>query len=171
MSFIPSSDLLAALKPRLAELTLPAPFVSAPAFDKVEIFREADVPKAMQELRLFASRLCLLVPDGNEYEPGVEGRVLLTRCHRKLVILLADKQPARPQEASTGSATTPGALLLAELVEDTLTARPVIAEPAYCEILSAEPATITDENSQPGRVAWIIEARIFAGVTKASLTR
>ena len=163
MSFIPTLDLLSALKIRLAALEL-SPGVKA--FEQVEYYSQPRLIQALQDLRLFKNRVCLIVPDDDVYEHSLEGRVLDTHCLRSVILLFADRDVGRRQDASTGDPSgTPGVIKLNQLVVDDLLGhslgfdegrvRPDVGGPILIEGKDREHST--------GREAWHLDLTIEAG--------
>lgn len=165
MSFTPTLSILAALKHRMEFLELED---GRRAFEVVAYYSAPDLIRALQELRIHKNRVCLIIPDSDEYENEVSGRVLFTRCFRRVLILLADRDFGRRQDAATGDGTNPGVILLDNLVISDLLGQTLGFDGVRVEPVFAQPVLITgkERDETTGREAWQIELMIEAGVTK-----
>ncbi|MHB8520725.1 MAG: hypothetical protein ACYDH9_08195 [Limisphaerales bacterium] len=166
MAFIPTLNILSALNTAIAALKL-ADGTTA-AFDKVAYYDKPDLTRALAELRIFANRICLIVPDGDRYESQVDGRFAIVQAHRTVILLLADRQPAVRQAASTGDTNTPGVVKLNQIVVDALCGVDLGIGAVRVLPQHGEPVMISDaaRKDLPGREAWTIELSIAAGRAK-----
>lgn len=162
--------ILGALKERLAALEASA---GQPAFERVEIHGSPLLSRATRELHLFKQRLCLLVPEGDSYRNESAGRVLVTRCTRRVLVVCADRDLASPQAAMTGDADTPGVLRLSELVVAELTGHSLGLPGCRVTPLRGRPLIPSEAERQdaPGREAWLLELAVESGVIKTSAGR
>lgn len=159
---ISTLDLLAALKARLSALTLES---GDRLFERVEFFAEADLLGALQELRLFKKRICLVVPAGDAFQTEPTSTHLQVGIVREVVVLLGDRDVARPQEASTGGPGNPGVVAMKDQVFEALINHRLGFERRFLRLSCTEsqPLTITDATDQPGRRAWQMTWTAHAG--------
>src|SRR5688572_21331605 len=108
-TFIPTLELLDKVKTLLAALET-APGVKL--FDKVEFFAHADIVAALEDLRIFKQKVCLIVPSGDSYENAEAGTDLRSEVQREFVLLFADRDYGKRQDASTGDATRKGVIYM-----------------------------------------------------------
>ena len=161
--FVPTLTILAALQTQISALKLADG--TTPAFAKVVYYDKPDLLRALQELRVFDNRLCLIVPDGDRYENTTDGRVINGIVHRSIILLLADRQPAVRQAASTGDAQTPGVIALNEIVVGALYGSDLGLASVRVLPEHATPVQISDANRRdlPGREAWSLDLTVTAG--------
>lgn len=166
---IAALDILTALKTALSAVTLPSS--SDAAFDRVEYFSQPNLMTALQELRIFKKRVCLIVPDGDQYEHEYQGKVLVSRVVRRVILLLADQDYAVRQSAETGSSGTYGVIsldqrVIAALIGQNLGLGPsVLVRPTF-----SQPVLIAgnERDTLSGREAWHIDLDIDCGYSKTT---
>lgn len=169
MSFIATLSILDALKAHLTALEISA---GVAAFQAVEYYSQPRLIQALQDLRVHKNRVCLIVPDDEVFENELSGRILITRRTKQVIILLADRQVGRRQDASTGNDSgTYGVETLGFCAMDELTGLSLGLAGCRIRPTSAGPVTIegTDREKATGREAWRIELDIEAGIKKTTL--
>ncbi|HEY1170234.1 MAG TPA: hypothetical protein VGH19_02585 [Verrucomicrobiae bacterium] len=162
MSFIDTLAVLAKLKTRLAALELEA---GTPLFDKVEYYSSTDLLKALQELRLFKNRVCLIVPGDDDFVNDVSGRSLNTVLERHVFLLLADRDYGRRQSAATGDENTPGVIAMKDRVVSELTGKNLDSRQVLVKPVNGTPLLIQGPKREEaaGREAWNIELVVECG--------
>ncbi len=116
-TFIPTLDLLAAVKAAIEAIEV-SPGVEL--FETVEFFSEPDLLKALDQLRLAKSSICLIVPDSDRYETTKAGRENRTEVFRQFFLLMTDRHFGRAQSGSTGDGSHQGVVAKKDRVEDQL---------------------------------------------------
>jgi hypothetical protein len=167
MSFVPTLAVLDALKLRLSALEIENGVL---AFEKVETYPQPRLIQALQELRIFTNRVCLIIPDGDLYQNELRGRNLITRCLRRVILLLADRDFGRRRNASTGDENTFGVLRLGDAAIDSLTGESLDLANVRVRPALSQPLLIAgkDRDESIGREAWMIHLEILAGVVKTT---
>lgn len=161
-----TNTLLAALKTRLEALQwTPGGGSPEALFQKVEYFSEPDLIKALAEIRVARNRVCLVVPDDNDYANEVSGSTMTTGVERGVFLVIADRDHAAGKDALIGDARRPGVLLMeAKVIEDitgvNLGIRGVRVKPLAGRQVEIAP---DDEKQIPGRKVRVIELVIEAG--------
>lgn len=165
-AFIPTLELLAKVKTRLAALT------SAPGvllFDKVEFYAHINIVSALEDLRIFKQRVCLIVPSGDSYESENAGTDLRTVAYRDFVLLFADRDYGRRQDASSGDAQRVGVVGITNIIESDLLGANLDYAPRLIHLHPVEgsPVLLTsqDKDRLNGREAWTMTWRYCAGKT------
>ena len=85
-------------------------------FNKVKIFDLQDLMKAMEELFAYGNRIALIGLDAINYSNTVQGRTLIVEQSLSITVIIADRRFSDRQKALMGDSTTPGALLLQNVV-------------------------------------------------------
>jgi hypothetical protein len=158
-------ELLAALKTRLSALTVGS--TSEPLFERIEYYSEPDLLRALQEIRVFKKRVCILIPAGDTFETETAGNssTLAIKIEREVVILLGDRDVTKPQEASTGGDGNPGVVAMKDQVFDALVNHDLSLGQynLFLRPTDSQPLTIADETEAPGRRAWQMSWIAHAG--------
>lgn len=164
MSFIPTLELLAKVKTRLAALN------SAPAtllFEKVEFYAHSDLVAALEDLRIFKQRVCLIVPSADSYESQNSGTEIQTEADREFVLLFADRDYGRRQDASSGDAQRVGVIGMKDIIEGDLLGANLDYNPRLLRLrpVAGEPVLLTsaEKDRVSGREAWAQTWRYCAG--------
>jgi hypothetical protein len=92
-------------------------------FDDVQFYSQPNLLLAMQELKTFKNRICLIVPTFDEYQYQMSGASVEVHVEREFIFLFCDKDVGFRQKASTGDPNDPahpGVLALAEYLENNL---------------------------------------------------
>lgn len=162
MAFIDTITILGKLKTRLAALEL---VPGTPLFDKVEYYSSTDLLKALEELRLFKNRICLIVPGDDDFGNEVSGRTMTTEVARHIHILMADRDYGRRQSAATGDANTPGVVKIKDQVVDDLVGKNLDSRFCLVKPVESGPVLIQGPRREDaaGREAWTLELAIDCG--------
>ncbi len=161
-------DILNALKTKLTALQITS---GVAAFDRVEFFSQPNLIVALQELRIFKKRVCLIVPDGDQYEHEHAGRVLVSKTVKRVILLLADQGYGKRQSAETGDSDTYGVIALDKAVIDLLIGQnlgfgpSVLVRPTFSQPVLIEGET---RDQLSGREAWHIDLDIDCGPRKTT---
>lgn len=179
MAFKPTITVLNVLKARLEALQWTPPGEGAepePAFERVELFDMSDLEAALRELLVFKGRCCFIILDSERFDNSTEGQKLLSRQVRTVVLMIADRNYAKRQKAMVGDSSTPGVLVLKDLVLNGEANAPeksvlglmksgaenlgVVAVP-----VSGSFVGLRDEgrDNLPGRLAWSIDLELRGG--------
>ncbi len=162
MPFTDTLTVLAKLKTRLAALELTA---GTPLFDKVEYYSSTDLLKALQELRVFKNRVCLIVPGDDDFMNEVSGRTLNTVVERHVFLLLADRDYGRRQAAATGDENTQGVIAMKDKVVSDLTGKNLDSRQVLVKPVNGTPLLIQGPKREEaaGREAWNLELVVECG--------
>lgn len=158
----------------VTELKLPlgVPWQGKPAFHTVRIFDLQDLAKAMEELFVYASRICLIGLDSVDHSSVVRGRTLQVERTLSVTLILADRRHADRQLAMLGDAgTTPGALCLQKLVVDGLAGElpgGAVVRPGTGRLVSLENEKRKDET---GRILFAQDFTVNLDFDAVSLSR
>ncbi len=160
-TFIPTLDLLNAIQTAIAALES-SPGVAV--FEKVAFYSEPDLVKAIEELRLVKSSLCLIVPDADRYEMTKAGREMRTEVLREVVVLMADRHFGNPQAGATGDATHLGVVAKKDILEDKLTGLNLGFQPRLIRLhpVSGQSFQIALDKGG-GRKAWQMTFEVSGG--------
>lgn len=161
MSFIPTLDLLTAVKLRLEALLLPGTTTGEKAFERVEFHVNKKLREALQAMIVTEQRVAMIVPGGHSFRNVPEGHNKV-RSYRTSTfdILIADRDyAAQGHEAVFGGAEAIGVLTLADLVVDEFAERPQLGLP-YVALQPEEGAEIAvadeDVKDSPGRECFVL---------------
>ncbi|MCD6050545.1 MAG: hypothetical protein K0Q55_1948 [Verrucomicrobia bacterium] len=162
MPFIDTLTVLAKLKTRLVALEIEP---GTPLFDKVEYYSSTDLLKALQELRVFKNRVCLIVPGDDDFFNEVSGRSLTTVVERHVFLLLADRDYGRRQAAATGDENTPGVIAMKDHVVADLTGKNLDSRMVLVKPVNGTPLLIQGPKREEaaGREAWNLELAVECG--------
>lgn len=159
-----TTTILPLLKALLEALTLTPP---TPLFEKVEVFSMINLLQALEDLRVFKNRVCLVIPGDDAFENEVAGRELRTPTYRSFHLLMADRNYGARQRASTGSveSTNPGVIVMKEKVEDALVGINFGLLGARVRPIHGEPFALQDDDrdAAAGRECWKFEISVEAG--------
>jgi hypothetical protein len=163
MAYVTANDILGGLKTRLESLTMGTPAV--PTFEQVSVYQAAQLVRALQDLRGLRGRVCLIVPDGDAYTHTVLGRVMVSQCTRRVLLLLTDRH------IGTLSADQVDVLEIDQSVIASLTGDDLDLTGVRIEPVSSEPISLTDEEraNLPWREGWILTLNIVSGNSKTAL--
>lgn len=170
MDFVSTSEILTALKAKIVALQLTD--MSA-AFEKVAVYSKPNLAQALQDLLIFEDRVCLIIPDGDDYQNEDSGRILISKCTRRVVLLLADRDYGDRQAASTGDGDNPGVIELDRLVVNSLIGDNLGLARVRVKCDVSEPFTISakERDQLSGREAWHLDLAVEAGVLKTVIQR
>jgi hypothetical protein len=98
----PTPVVLEAVVDRLRSLRLGDAAPGQPAFHKVALYDHPNLTAALDELLTFSDRLCLVIYQGEQFEPVRQGRHLHLRQTLDLQLLIADYHPGNRQLAHFG---------------------------------------------------------------------
>lgn len=151
-TFISTLDLLNKLKAFLVAMEL-TPGVLL--FERVEIYENADLVKAIADLKISKNRICVIVPSADEYENGFAGEEVRTEAKREFIFMLADRVAGNTQAGLVGNDTKPGVAKMKGLVEEALTGNNLGCMPVRIRLhaLSGGPVTLASED-KANRSCW-----------------
>ena len=170
MSYATTTTTLEAIQDAVTALTLPtsSSLPPGPAFDVVRSFDVEDVSKALEELLVTKSRACFIFFGGPTHENDLQGHVMFSRRVLDVTFLLTDRHFRDRQIALVGDDTTPGVLLLADILIDGLTTTlsgDIVGLPG-----SGRPFAI-ETKAHPARVCWQQEFQFHGGFKTVALPR
>jgi hypothetical protein len=121
MTFVPTLSLLTALRTAITAIALPSSFSAVPdypkAFTTVEIWGVVDLVKAIEEMRIFDDRFCLIVASNDHFDSAMKGSVLTSEQRTEIELLFADRNYGRENLALVGEQdVSPGVLVLKDLL-------------------------------------------------------
>lgn len=90
MPFIPTVTILTALKALIASITV-ADDDATKLFDAVELFHTPEMGSAIKRLLITQSRICIIVPSGDDYESIAAGDYVQTTAKLEFDLLIADR--------------------------------------------------------------------------------
>jgi hypothetical protein len=160
-TFISTLDLLTKLKTFLAALEL-SPGVKL--FERTEIYENADLVKAIQDLKISRDRICIIIPSSNEYATNFAGEQVQSEAKRQFILLMADRVAGSSQGGLLGTATKPGVVKMSDMVEDALTGNNLGCMPVRIKMhaLSGEPFSLAAED-RSNRSCWQMTWQCSAG--------
>jgi hypothetical protein len=163
-TFIPTLELLGKVKTLLAALeTAPG----TKLFEKVEYYSAADLVSALEELRIFKQRVCVIVPSANQYESEMSGTENHLKCWREFVLIFSDRDYGRRQDASTGDAERVGVVAMNDFIEENLAGQNLGYKPRLLNMhpLDGEAVALTKAQKEilSGRSVWSMTWRACAG--------
>ena len=176
-SFVKTLDVLNGVKAAIAALQLAAAYSSVAdypkAFTEVQIYRNADLLKALEDMRVYDDRACFIVPGGDDFDNAMDGRVLSAKRSSDVILLIADRNYARENLALIGDETGPGVIVLTDLVLEMLTGI-TLGLPGVCLTpMSGEPLHLTSKQQEdaPGRDCWALTFNTTAGAVRVAQPR
>ena len=167
--------LLRALVAKLQALEWePAGGGAVPAFGSVVIYDLRDQAEAMKDLLGLDQRQALVIYEGDKWTGTVDGRHLNTEVVREVSVVVSDRQLGDRQAALVGSANNPGALLLSDLVLESVAgnlsvpvedAANAVESRAWVEPVEAVPMVIEGKlrSELVGRSTKVLSLRIHSG--------
>jgi hypothetical protein len=177
MSFIPTVDILAALKVAIVALQLPAQYSSVSdypkAFTAVEIYAREDLTKAFDDLYLQDDRACFIVPGGDDHQNVIEGRIGKSHRSTEVHLLLSDRDYNRAQSELVGGAEAPGVITLKDLIVNSLMGANLGLRGVFLLPTNGTLMVLSDKEQEnaPGRAGWAQSFTTSAGIMKAGIPR
>jgi hypothetical protein len=176
-NYIPTLDILAALKAKLEAIQIPAGLPAGvgtgPLFQRVEYYDNENLADALSKLIIIKQRVCFIVPMSDHYENDLSGGAFLhSRRLTEIVLLIADSSFTKGgQDAVFGGEKNIGVvrmkdLVVEELVGTTLGLPGVALAPADGNFI-----TVSDEKAKdkPGRECWVQPFETWAGDARIAL--
>jgi len=169
-----ATEIAQALVSALAPLQwAPAGRPPEPAFERIELFDMAALPRALGELLATEDRIAVVVPGQERFSARIEAphRLVITRV-LPAAILIADRVLGDRQAALYGSDANPGAVGLLELalpaVVGQLLPNPggVVCQPVTAAIFDLAAG---DPEASPGRAVIELDIECSGGTLAASL--
>lgn len=136
------------------------------AFGLVSRFAVTDLEEAFADLLTTEQRVALVVCTGRDWQIMEEGPKTSMRRTTQVSVVVSDRILGDEQAAWSGSATTPGAWGLADLVPGAICGRLLDAPQAVDLLPVGEQDVSIDrevETNLPGRAAVIIEFQAIGG--------
>jgi hypothetical protein len=170
MAFIPTLTILAALKARLESLVSSG---STALFEKVAYYHTPNLGAALMDLRIFKTRVCLIVPGGDTYRHNQQGRHLQTIITREVHLCMADRDFGNEQSAQTGSATHLGVIAMNEIVVNSIHGDNLELVGTRFKCRDSIPFQFRDvgQAELPGRQVWQLNLDIEAGELVTAVSR
>jgi hypothetical protein len=154
-TFISTLELLGRVKARLVAMEASA---GVPLFDKVEFYAQPNIVKALEELRLFKQKICLIVPSGDDYESEFAGVDVRSEVTREFVLLFSDRDYGKRQDASTGDEKRVGVIAMKDAIEENLLGQNLDYNPRMIRLrpMTGEAVLLSDKDKDrlTGREAW-----------------
>lgn len=151
-----STDVLNALKTRVATMVNPESDPLTFAFQSVAIFDLTDIVAALNELFTFGERVCFVILEGEDFREEVSGRELRYHQTRRVSLLFSDRNWGDRQIALLGGALSsqPGVLKLKDLLLARVTG--VLLDGVYAAPDSGELIELHDQAraDAPGRIVY-----------------
>jgi hypothetical protein len=168
---------LEVVRAKLAVLqwTPPGGGAAVAAFGSVSVFDMTDLVQALRELLAFKDRVALVIHAGETWEHVIDGQELRSHLTREVQLLLSDRAWAKRQDALLGTATTPGALALKDLVVPALhgiliagtdTASAIYGQPQAGELIELQDRARKD---LAGRIVYRQPVELIGGMLVSKL--
>lgn len=170
MSFIAALTILEALKTRLESLESAT---DVALFEKVRYYHSPDLEGALIDLRLYASRVCLIVPGGDNYRNNQQGRHLQTIITREVRLVIADRDFGNEQHAQTGDANTLGVIAMNEIVVNSIHGDNLELVGTRIKCRDSIPYQFKEvgQENLPGRQVWQLNLDIEAGEDVSAVSK
>ncbi|MBI5693668.1 MAG: hypothetical protein HZC55_26625, partial [Verrucomicrobia bacterium] len=167
MSFVPTLQILFALKAELESLPLPEGAPGEKLFERVDFHENKKLREALADLLIVKQRVCIVVPGGDSYENFKEGRTVRSVCTQTFDLLIADRAWARGgHDAVFGGPSNLGVLAMKDAVRDHFVAHPQLGLP-HVVLTPQEGAHIeiadSDAKDSPGRECFVLHYSTPAG--------
>lgn len=176
-SFVRTLDVLNGVKAAIVALELAAAYSAVAdypkAFTEVQIYRNADLLKALEDMRVYDDRACFIVPGGDDFDNAIDGRVLTAKRSSDVILLIADRNYGRENLALVGDESAPGVIVLTDLVLEKLTGATLGLSGVCLTPMSGEPLHITKKEQEDalGRDGWALTFNTTAGAMRVAQPR
>lgn len=177
MSFIPTLDILSAMKVALLALQLPATYSAVAdypkAFTTVETYRNENLLKALEDLFAYDDRVALIVPAGDNHSNHTEGSNIYSARTTDVVVLIADRDYSKSQAELIGGPEAVGVVALKDLVISAFFGQNLGLTGVALAPTDGQPLTLTDKerDEATGRDCWAQTFTTAAGRAKAAIVR
>ena len=167
---------LDALVTVLSALLWAGPSGDEPAFKRVELFTDLDLPEAFKRLLLSESRICLVIYSSDAFETQRADRQIIVRRKQELYVVFTDRVMSKRIDALVGSApdgptSNPGLLALRDLVLPAISGL-LVPQPTGIVCLPTRGSLLQvadNSNKLPGRLAYLLEIELQGGWLKADI--
>jgi hypothetical protein len=162
---------LDALVLALSALQWAGPSGNEPAFKRVELFDDLDLPEAFKRLLLTDSRIALVIYSSDTFETQRADRQITVRRTQELYVTFTDRVMGKRLDALLGTANNPGLLKLRDLVLPAiiglLVPQPngIVSTPTRGSLLQVE----NTDRKLPGRLAYLLEIELQGGWLRADV--
>lgn len=174
MSFIKTVPLLQAVKARLEAMTV-ADGDPTLLFDDVELYHTPEMGSAIKRLILSTSKICLIVPSGDDYESTGAADYVHTTATLEFDLLFADRvySTTKNTAAIFGGASNVGVVPMKDRVLELLHGAAVGLTGVVLTPLAGSFVTVKDDQDPklkdtPGRESYIATWTTWAGEQSAS---
>ena len=178
MSFVPTLSILTALRTAILALQLPSSFADVPdypkAFTTVEIWGVVDLVRAIEDMKIFDDRFCLIIASNENYDDETKGRVVTTQRDIEVELLFADRNYGSENLALVGEAgVSPGVLVLKDLLVEKLTGANLGLPNVALIPASGGPFTLSGkvQDALAFRETWNQTFKTSAGLVRKDLGR
>lgn len=140
-------------------------------FETVKAFDLDDLALAFEELLVFKNRVAFVVLTDEQQSTLTKGMTLTTIFRDEFSILCSDRSYKNRQLALLGDATTPGVMMLGDILVQGIMGEP---SPGYvCEPTGGEMFALAGEtrDDEIGRIGWRQNVRMHGGREERSLSR
>lgn len=133
-------------------------------FDKISFYPESNLGRALMDLRVMASRIALIVPQGDTYENQRQGQVATAARNSEFMVIIADRDFSIDAAQMQSTRSSPGILNLKDLTVQLLTRKSFVIESRIVWFAPREGAVVQidwkDDNERApkadmkGRESW-----------------
>jgi hypothetical protein len=142
-----------------------------PAFKRVELFDDLDLPEAFKRLLISESRIALVIYSSDTFENQRSDRQMIIRRKQELYVVFTDRVMGKRIDALLGADNNPGLLVLRDLVLPAITGL-LVPQPAgiICAPTRGSLLQVEDTDRKlPGRLAYLLEIELQGGWLKADV--
>ena len=174
MSFIKTVPLLTAIKTYLEALTVASDDATL-LFEEVVLFHTPEMGSAIKRLLLSQTRICLIVPSGDDYQSTVTAGYVHTTAELELELIFADRVWSTTQNTSAlfGGGSNIGVVPMKDRVVESLTGADIGIPGVVLAPLAGSFVTVKDDQDpklkdSPGRESYMSSWSTWAGEYSAS---
>jgi hypothetical protein len=146
-------------------------FAGQTIFDAVKVFDLEDIGKAFEELLIFKARACFVVLAEESQEVTYKGANQITQFKNHIALIYADRSYKNRQLSLVGDTTTPGVLMIQDILINELAGEPI--DGMVCELGGGELFAIDgkDRDNTIGRIGWRQDVVLHSGRIVRQLSR
>ncbi len=174
MSFLKTVPLLQAIQTFLASLTA-ADDDATLLFEEVVLFHTPEMGSAIKRLILSQSRICVIVPSGDDYQSTVTAGYVHTTAELELELIFADRvySTVKNLDALFGGDRNIGVVPMKDRVVELLSGADIGIPGAVLAPLTGSFVTVKDDQDPklkdtPGRESYMSSWSTYAGEQSAS---
>lgn len=140
-------------------------------FETVKVFDMADFAVAIEEMLLVKKRVAIIVPMEERQAASISGLNMIVTFRNDYAILMSDRSYKNRQLALVGDTTTPGCLLMSDVLVQGMTGE--IASGFVCEPGGGDVFAFSGENrdNETGRIGWRQDVTMHGGRIERQLSR